>query len=98
MVLEERASLPNKTYFHATLKIDLNMIVDIRSEDTKLVKKALGNILAGLMQRSQALAVTSVGNISRQNMRLLTMDKGDQGVNKRNMERDRMVEEILELS
>jgi len=68
---------------------------DIRSEDTEVVKRALGNILAALMQRSQALAVTSVGNISRQNMRLLTMDKGDQGLNKRNMERDRMVEEIL---
>ena len=52
--------------------------------------------MAALKQRSQALSVTSVGRISRQNMRLITME--EQGDNKRNKERDRRVEEILELS
>jgi len=69
---------------------------DIKSKNTKIVKTALGNILAALKQRSQALSVTSVGRISRQNMRLITME--EQGDNKRNKERDRRVEEILELS
>jgi len=69
---------------------------DIKSEETKVVKRALGNILTALKQRSHALAVTSVGSISRQNMRLLTME--DQGDTKRSLERNRKVEEILELS
>lgn len=69
---------------------------DIRSKDTKIVKNALGNILAALKQRSQALAVTSVGKISRQNMRLITMEELED--DKRNKERDKRVEEILELS
>jgi len=69
---------------------------DIRSDDSRVVKRALGNILAALHQRSHALAVTSLGSISRQNMRLLTMEQG-QG-SKRNKERDKMVEQILQLS
>jgi len=69
---------------------------DIRSDDTKIVKNALGNILAALNQRSKALAVTSVGKVSRQNMRLLTMEEHVDY--KRDKERDRLVEEILELS
>ena len=60
------------------------------------MKNALGNILAALKQRSQALAVTSVGKISRQNMRLITMEELED--DKRNKERDKRVEEILELS
>ena len=72
------------------------IFLDIRSKDTKIVKNALGNILAALKQRSQALAVTSVGKISRQNMRLITMEELED--DKRNKERDKRVEEILELS
>ena len=55
-------------------------------------------LFPALCYRSQALAVTSVGNISRQNMRLLTMAEEDQGVTKSEMERDKMVEQILQLS
>ena len=42
------------------------------------------------------MAVTSVGSISRQNMRLLTMD--EKGVTKKELERDKKVEQILKLS
>jgi len=69
---------------------------DILSGSTVVVKRALGNILSALVQRSQALAVTSVGSISRQNMRLLTMD--EKGVTKKELERDKKVEQILKLS
>jgi len=69
---------------------------DILSGSTVVVKRALGNILSALVQRSQALAVTSVGSISRQNMRLLTMD--EEGVTKKELERDKKVEQILKLS
>ena len=44
------------------------------------------------------MAVTSVGSISRQNMRLLTMDEDEEGVTKKELERDKKVEQILKLS
>jgi len=68
---------------------------EIKSEDVQVVKKALGNILKALLQRSQALAVTSVGNISRKNMRLLNIYQEE---NNKNEERDKRVEQILQMS
>ena len=48
---------------------------DIRSEEMSLVKTALANIRAALMKRAEALSVTSLGEISSTNMKLLTMNE-----------------------
>ena len=44
---------------------------DLRSGDVRTVKTALSNIRSALIKRSEALAVTSLGEISATNMRLL---------------------------
>lgn len=50
---------------------------DIKKDNVSVVKRALGNILAALKQRSLALSVTSLGEISRQNMKLLNVEDGE---------------------
>jgi len=68
---------------------------DIKSKDVARVKRALANIRAALEQRSKALSFTSVGDISRKNMQLLTLR--ETGVEDRlKGEKSKLVEQILE--
>ena len=48
---------------------------DIKSKNMRTVKKALYNIKSALLKRSEALAVTSLGEISSRNMKLLTLNE-----------------------
>lgn len=72
---------------------------DIKKDNLRLVKRGLTNILAALQQRSQALSFTSVGHISRQNMALLRLPKSSNSKeSQKEEERNRLVNEILEIS
>jgi len=71
---------------------------DIKSNKIFKVKKALANILAALLQRSKALAVTSVGDISKRNMRLLLISKEKRNTSSAKEKRAKMIDEILALS
>jgi len=65
---------------------------DLESGEVGRVRRALANIRAALHQRSKALSFTSIGDISKRNMRLLTLSEGsDSSLG----ERSRLVEEIL---
>jgi len=65
---------------------------DLESDDVGRVRRALANIRAALHQRSQALSFTSLGDISKRNMQLLTLSKGSESSLG---EKSRLVEEIL---
>ena len=62
-----------------------------------MVKNALSNINTALQQRSEALSVTSVGHISRKNMKLLTMGEENTSSLDENKEQNKLIDEILEV-
>ena len=61
---------------------------DIKSEDVQVVKEALANIRSALIKRAEALSVTSLGEISASNMKLLTLGE--------NMERKKTRAELID--
>ena len=64
---------------------------DIKSEDVRVVKEALTNIRSALIKRAEALSVTSLGEISAANMKLLTLGEKME----RKKTREELIDEIL---
>jgi len=64
---------------------------DIKSEDVRVVKTALANIKSALLKRAEALSVTSLGEISSANMKLLLLNENV----KRKKTKEELIDEIL---
>ena len=64
---------------------------DIKSKDVHKVKRALHNIKSALFKRNEALSVTSLGEISSKNMKLLTLN----GKHERRKTKGELIDEIL---
>ena len=64
---------------------------DIKSKDVQVVKEALTNIRSALLKRAEALSVTSLGEISSSNMKLLTLGEKLE----RKKTREELIDEIL---
>ena len=64
---------------------------DIKSKDVQVVKEALTNIRSALLKRAEALSVTSLGEISSSNMKLLTLGE----TLERKKTREELIDEIL---
>ena len=64
---------------------------DIKSEDVRVVKTALANIKSALLKRAEALSVTSLGEISSANMKLLLLNENV----KKKKTKEELIDEIL---